>query len=459
MDAMHWDVIVVGAGQTGAPLTARLAEAGKRVLLVERKYVGGTCVNYGCTPTKTMIASARAAYVAQQADRLGVTVRDVRVDLGAVVDRKEALVQQWRDSVQKRLARAGEGAVLRIAHARFVAERTLELEGERHSADAVVIDVGARPAVPPIDGLESVGWLDNTTIMELRELPEHLIVLGGGFIGCEFAQMFRRFGAAVTLVDVAEHLLPNQDPEISTALEEVFRDEGIRLELGAAAEAVSADGGRIIVSLKGGGTLAGSQLLVAVGRAPNTDDLGCEAAGVALDGRGFITVDDAYRTSAADVYAAGDVTGGPQFTHTAWDDHRILYDILLGRDSRGRSGRVVPHVTFTDPQVAGVGLTERQATEQSIAYEAATFPFGKIARAIETDERAGVLKVLIDPPSERILGAAIVGAEGGELVHVLAAVMAAGAPASALVDMQFAHPTFAEGVQSLLMRLPRYALA
>ena len=456
---MRTDVIVIGSGQAGVPLAARLAEAGQRVLLAEARDLGGTCVNNGCTPTKTMIASARAAHVARHAGRLGVRAGDVTVDLAAVVDRKDAIVRQWRAGVQKRIDRAGERLTLVRGHARFVGPREIEVSGERHAADVVILNVGCRPAVPPIPGLEEVPRLDNTSVMDLRQLPPHLVVLGGGYIGCEFAQMFRRFGSEVTLIEAKGRLLGIEDPETSAALEGVFTSEGIRIEAGAVARSVSGEDGRIVVRLDGGKEVRGSHLLLAVGRRPNTDDLGCEAAGVALDERGFTPVDDRYRTSAQGVYAVGDVTPGPQFTHASWDDHRLLYDILKGRGARGRGDRLVPITAFTDPQVARVGLTEQEARAKGLAYEVATMPFGQIARAIEVDETAGGMKVLIDPKSERILGAAIVGAEAGELIHVFVALVQAGAPARALVDAECVHPTFAEGLQSLVMRLKRYALA
>ena len=446
---MTFDVIVIGSGQAGVPLATRLAGAGRRVLLAERGELGGTCINTGCTPTKTMLASARAAHVARTAGRLGVRAGQVEVDLGAVVDRKDAMVRKWREGVERRL-RVDRLTVIR-GHARFAGDRKVEVGGEIHGAEIVVINAGARPLVPPIEP----PWLDSTTVMSLRELPSHLLVLGGGYVGCEFGQMFRRFGSRVTIVDRLEHLMSREDPEISSALEEAFREEGIDLELNAKVVHVS---GQVSVRLESGKELRGSHLLVAVGRRPNTDDLGCEKAGIRLDGKGFIVTDDEYRTSAPGVYAVGDVTGGPQFTHTSWDDHRLLFDILLGRSHRGRRGRFIPYTAFTDPQVAGVGLTEKEARERGIPFEAATMPFGDVARAIEVDEKAGLMKVLIDPKTERVLGAAIVGAEAGELIHVFVALMQAGASASAIVDAEFVHPTFAEGLQSLVMKLERYAL-
>jgi pyruvate/2-oxoglutarate dehydrogenase complex dihydrolipoamide dehydrogenase (E3) component len=453
---MDFDAIVIGSGQAAVPLATRLAARGRKVLLAERARLGGTCVNTGCTPTKTLIASARAAHVARTAERLGIHAGPVRVDFPAVVARKDAMVERWRSGVAKKLADAGENLRVVKGHARFVGEQTVEVAGERHRAPAVVLDVGGRAAVPPIPGLAEVPWLDNGRLLALRELPPRLLVVGGGYIGCELAQAWRRFGSEVTIADPAPHLLGHEDEEASRAIEEVFRAEGIDLRLGAKIESVSGGPGSVKLALSGGGAVAGTHLLVATGRRPNTDDLGCEAAGVKLDGRGFVAVDDHYRTSAPGVYAVGDVTGGPQFTHVAWDDHRLLLDVLEGKPTRGREGRVIPYTAYTDPQVAGVGMTEREAGAAKIRYEAATMPFASIARAGETGETAGVLKVLIDPDSERLVGASIVGAEAGELIHVFAALMQAGAPARAVVDMQCVHPAFAEGLQSVLMRLDRY---
>jgi pyruvate/2-oxoglutarate dehydrogenase complex dihydrolipoamide dehydrogenase (E3) component len=425
-------------------------------LLVERAEVGGTCVNVGCTPTKTMIASARAAHVARTAGRLGVRTGPVAVDFPAVIARKEAIVQRWREGVRAGLT--GAGVEVAAGHARFVAERTVEVDGVRESAPLVVINTGARPVVPKLPGLEGVPWLDNRRVMELGALPEHLVVLGGGYIGCEFGQAFRRFGARVTMVDHNPHLLSREDEDVSAALEAAFRAEGMALELSARAESAAGGPGEVRLRLEGGREIRGSHLLVATGRRANTDELGCEQGGVALDPRGFVVVDDRYRTSAPGVYAVGDVTGGPQFTHTAWDDHRLLHALLEGRSEAGRSSRLVPYAVFTDPQVAGVGLSEKQARARGLAYEVATMPFGHVARAIELDETAGTMKVLVDPKTERILGAFLVGAEAGELIHVFAALMRAGASARAIVDAEFVHPTFSEGLQSLVMRLPRFAL-
>jgi pyruvate/2-oxoglutarate dehydrogenase complex dihydrolipoamide dehydrogenase (E3) component len=456
----RFDVIVIGSGQGGVPFATRAAAAGRKTLLVERAQLGGTCVNWGCTPTKTMIASARAAHVARSAARLGVHTGDVQVNLGAVVDRKNRVVQQWRDSIVRRLDRAGPNLTMASGHARFTAARELEIDGSKYAADLIVINVGARPAVPPLPGLKDVRYLDSSSIMELRDVPAHLLVLGGGYVGCEFAQLFRRFGAAVTMVERGAHLLDREDEDVSVALEEVLETEGIDLRLGRQVSRIERSTASIEVRLDDDSTIGCTHLLVAVGRTPNTQDLGCDEGGIRLDAHGFIVVDDHYATSAAGVYAIGDVTGGPQFTHTSWDDHRILYDLVINRGtgSRTRADRLVPYTVFTDPQVARVGLSEREAKQRGVSYEVATMPFGHIARAIELDERAGILKVLIDPETERVLGAAIVGLEAGELIHVFVALMRAGAPARSLVDAEMVHPTLAEGLQTMLMRLERYTL-
>jgi pyruvate/2-oxoglutarate dehydrogenase complex dihydrolipoamide dehydrogenase (E3) component len=455
-ETMDWDTIIIGAGQTGTPLATRLARSGRRVMLVERQHVGGTCVNYGCTPTKTLIASARAAHVARTAGSLGVNTSDVSVDFGAMMARKRRVVEQWRSGVEKSLRQAGDGLTVLHGHARFVDARTVSVQRETHTADRIVINTGARAAEPPIAGLAGVQWLDNVRIMELDELPQHLLVVGGGFIGCEFAQMFRRFGSAVTVVEPGAHLLDREDKEVSEVIEEVFREEGIRLRLGDRVESVARSTGGVDVVLEGGENVHATHLLVATGRTPNTSDLGCDAAGVELDDAGYVVVDEQYRTSAEDVFATGDVIGPPQFTHVAWDDHRLLFDVLHSGRSPERSARLVPHVTYTDPQVAGVGLTEREAKERGVAYELASLPFGDIARAVETHEPAGIVRILVDPADEKILGATIAGAEAGELIHVVQALMLADTSARVLVDGQVAHPAYAEGLQSALMRLDRF---
>lgn len=454
---MGLDVIIIGSGQAATPLATGLARSGKSVIVVEACHPGGTCINVGCTPTKTMVASARAAHVARGAARLGVRTGEVTVDLAAVVDRKNGIVQQWREGVRRRIEETNNRLRLVRGRARFVGAREIEVDSERYRAEVIVLNVGARPRVPPVPGLDGVNYLDNAAIMELRELPRHLLIMGGGYIAVEFGQIFRRFGSRVTIMERNAHLLAREDADVSEVVEGVFSAEGIDLLLGAEVAEVAQRNGEVVVRCSGGQETHGSHLLVAVGRVPNTDGLNCESAGIELDARGFIEVDDGFRTSADGVYAVGDCNGGPQFTHNSWDEGRVLLDILTERRNGGRGGRIVPSNVFTDPQVARVGLSEREAKAKGIDYEISVMPFEDIARASEMDETAGLLKVIIDPKTEQLLGATIVGYEAGELIHTFVALMQAKASVRPLVDAQMVHPTLAEGLQGVLMGLERFA--
>lgn len=453
------DVLIIGSGQAGGPLSWRLARSGRSVVLVERAHLGGTCVNVGCTPTKTFIASAEAAHRARRAQELGVTTGPVMVDMAAVVARKRDMVEAWRSGVEGNVEKAAPALRLVRGHATFIGPRTVRVGDETFTADTVVVNTGARPVVPRLDGLDDVAWLDNAGAMELTERPEHLVVLGGGYIGCELGQAYRRFGADVSIVQAGPHLMDREDADVSEALEAAFRDEGVALHLGRKAVRAERVGTGVRLTLDDGTRVEGSHLLVAVGRRPNTDDLGCDAAGIERDDRGHVVVDDRYRTSVDGVYAVGDCTGGPQFTHASWDDHRILFDLLQGKERRTRADRVVPYAAFTDPQVARVGLSQREAEEAGVPHEVATIPFDRIARARETGRTSGLVKVVLHAETERILGAAVVGAEAAELITVFQMLVLADAPASVLVDGQMIHPAFVEGVQSAVMTLPRYALS
>lgn len=459
----RFDVVVIGAGQGGGPLAGAFARAGRRVALVEREHVGGTCINEGCSPTKTMVASARVAYLARRASDYGVRTGPVRVDLARVRERKREIVSSFRAGSERALEKAGV-AVVRGA-ARFTASHTVSVaeQGSERSISAplIFINVGQRPARPALPGLEDIRALDSTSIMELAAIPEHLIVLGGGYVGLEFAQMFRRFGASVTVVARDKQLLIREDEDVAAAVHDMLVEEDVRVVLRAQAERVvpDADGLRLTIRDVQGQRheLQGSHLLLAVGRVPNTQDLGLEAAGVATDERGYIRVNERLETSAAGVYALGDVTGGPAFTHWSYDDFRVLRTNLIDNGNRTTRDRILPYAVYTDPQLGRVGLTEREAREQGHVVRIAKLPMSSVARAIETDERRGFLKAVIDAKSHRILGAAVLGTEGGELATMFQLAMLGGLPYTVLRDGIFAHPTFAESLNNLFTAMERAA--
>jgi pyruvate/2-oxoglutarate dehydrogenase complex dihydrolipoamide dehydrogenase (E3) component len=448
----HYDALVIGAGQAGGPLAGALARAGRRTALIEREHVGGTCINEGCTPTKTMVASGRVAYLARRGADYGVETGEVRVDLARVRERKRAIVKSFREGSERRL-RATQGLDLICGEARFVGPRTVAVGGRNLSADRVFINTGCRPAAPDIAGIERVGPLDSTSVMELDRLPEHLLVVGGGYIGLEFAQMFRRFGSRVTVVQRGKQLLPLEDEDIAAEVLKILEEDGIHVVLDArprCAAPLPGGGVRLVVSGPSGDvTLEGSRVLLAAGRTPNTDRLDPAAAGIATDAKGFIVVNERLETSADGVWALGDVKGGPAFTHISYDDFRILRENLLQGRDRTTAGRSVPYTVFIDPQLGRIGLSEREARARGCEYRVARMPMASVARALEMDEPRGVMKVLVDPHSGRLLGAAILGIEGGELMAMLQLAMMGNLPYHSLKDAIFAHPTLAESFNNL----------
>ncbi len=449
------DALVIGAGQAGVPLARELAGAGRRTVLIERVHVGGTCVNEGCTPTKTMVASARVAHLARRAADYGVATGPVGVDLVRVRARKRAIVDSFRRGSQERLERT-PGLELIFGEARFTGPRTVAADGRSFEAGVVFINTGGRPVAPDVEGLERVAPLDSTSIMELDRAPEHLLVLGGGYVGLEFAQMFRRFGSRVTVVQRGRQLLPLEDEEIATAVLELLREDGVEVLLESTARCAAPDpaGVRLEVATAGGRrTLVGSHVLLAAGRAPNTDDLGLGAAGVTTDARGYVQVNSRLETSVPGVYALGDVKGGPAFTHVSYDDFRVIRTNLLQGGDATTDGRLVPYTVFLDPQLGRVGLSEREARAQGRRYRVARMPMAQVARALETDESRGVMKVLVDADSGRLLGAAVLGMEGGELMAMLQLAMMGNLTYDSLRDAVFAHPTLAESLNNLFTSL------
>jgi pyruvate/2-oxoglutarate dehydrogenase complex dihydrolipoamide dehydrogenase (E3) component len=452
----NYDAIIIGAGQAGVPLCTDLARAGRRTVLIEEEHVGGTCINVGCTPTKTMVASARVAYLARRAADYGVEIGPVRVDLARVRERKRSIVESSRNGSQRRIE-GTEGVDLVFGAARFVAPRTLAVNGRTLRADLVFINAGARPAAPEIPGLAEVAPLDSTSIMELDRVPEHLIVLGGGYIGLEFGQMFRRFGSAVTVIQRDSQLLPLEDEDIAGAVLEILREDGLDVLLDA--EACSAgrdDDGKALVQARvadGLRTIVGSHVLVAAGRLPNIERLDLAAAGIETDAKGFIRANERLETSAPGVYALGDVKGGPAFTHISYDDYRIVRDNLLAGGHRTTADRPVPYTVFMDPQLGRIGLSERDAKKQGRPYRVASMPMSRVARALEVDEPRGTMKVLVDPETRQLLGAAVLGIEGGEVMSALQLAMMGKLPYDRIRDAVFAHPTLAESLNNLFSTL------
>ena len=455
-----YDTIVIGAGQGGGPLAGTLAEDGQDVALIERKHVGGTCVNEGCTPTKTMIASARVAHLARRAEDYGVHVGDVSVDLETVRRRKRDIVESFRSGSRSSIEEK-DSLDLIESDGRFVGDHAVNVElngsGTRTlTADRIAINTGTRPVIPPIDGIDDIDILTSTSIMELGAVPEHLLILGGGYVGLEFGQMFRRFGAEVTIIDRGEHILDREDTDVAEALQDILREDGIRILNETSMTAVEPDDGAITAHLEGDDApaqVAGDEVLVAVGRRPNTDDLNLDATGVETTERGYVQVDDRLATTADGIYAIGDVTGGPAFTHVSYDDYRVLSNNWLRDGDRTTEDRLISYTLFTDPQLGRVGLTEEQARARDFDVTVAQMPMTHVARALEVDKTRGLMKAVIDSETNQLLGAAILGIEGGEVMSVLQTAMMGSLPVDRLQAAPFAHPTLAESLNNLFAGL------
>ena len=451
----HFDAIVIGAGQAGTPLSIALAESGRKTILLESRHVGGTCVNEGCTPTKTMVASARVAYLARRGDDYGVRGCHVTVDQSKVRERKRAIVDRFRTGGESRIHKT-PGLELVMAGARFIAPKTVEAKQNgavrRLTADLIFINTGTRAGRPQLEGLSSVPALDNASIMELSVVPEHLLILGGGYVGVEFGQMFRRFGSRVTVIHPHSLLLGREDEDVAEAVGKILREDGIELLFDSSAQRVSGDSNAIRVEIRGKAgvsTVTGSHLLLATGRIPNTDQLNLTAAGIETYGKGFIQTDDRLETTARGIYALGDVKGGPAFTHISYDDYRVIRRNLLEGGNASIRDRIVPYTVFVDPQLGRVGLTETEAISKGFDIAVAKMPMTSVARALETDETRGFMKAVIDAKTQQILGAAVLGLEGGEVMSLIEVAMMGRLPYSDLRDGIFAHPTLAESLNNL----------
>ena len=454
--ATHYDAIVIGSGQGGTPFSQALAGAGMRTALVEREYVGGTCINVGCTPTKTMVASGRVAYLVRRAADYGIRVGAPRVDMVRVRKRKRDIVNLFRGGSQRRIEQT-KNLDLIFGHAQFLSPSSISVRDKKGqdrvlTAGRFFINAGCRPSVPKIAGLQDIPSLNSTSIMELNVVPEHLLVLGGGYIGLEFGQLFRRLGSEVTIIHSRSSLLTREDPDVASAVEEILKEDGIRILLDAHAEETARHGSHIHLRVRIGDRVRGfdgSHLLVATGRVPNSDTLSLSAAGISTDAQGFIQVNDKLETSTKNIYALGDIKGGPAFTHISYDDFRIIRTNVLEKGSASTSGRLVPYTVFIDPQLGRVGMTETEARLQNRAIRVAKMPMNYVARALEIDETRGFMKVIVDGGSGQILGAAVLGIEGGEIMSQIQLAMMGKLPYTVLQNAVFAHPTLSESLNNL----------
>ncbi len=451
-----YEAIVIGTGQAGPSLAARFAGAGKKVAIIERKRYGGTCVNNGCMPTKTLIASAYAAHLARHGEEYGVMIDGpIKVDMKRVKERKDAVAMDASRNVEKWLKGLSNLTVIE-GHARFESPTTVRVNGEMLEARQIFINVGGRALVPPIRGLEQVDYFTNSTIMEVDYLPEHLIIIGGSYIGLEFAQMYRRFGAQVTVVEKMPYIIGREDADICQGVLDILRHDGVAVETGAECMTVGKRDGKTVVGLdcaEGTREVIGSHLLLAVGRVPNTDDLGLQKAGVQTDARGYIQVDDALQTSVPGIWAIGDCNGRGAFTHTAYNDYEIVADNLLNGDHRSVNDRLMAYGLFIDPPLGRAGMTETEIRKSGRKALIAMRPMTRVGRAVEKGETQGLMKIAVDADTKQILGAAILGVGGDEAIHCILDTMYAKAPYTVLQHSVNIHPTVAELIPTLLGEL------
>jgi len=452
----HFDAIIIGAGQSGGPLSMALAEAGMHTALIERVHVGGTCINEGCTPTKTMVASGRVAYLAKRGEDYGVHTGSISIDMVKIRERKRKIVESFRSGSQTKIEKT-ENVELIFGEARFTGPKTVAIrlkQGEERelTADQIFINAGARPSRPMIEGLGAVPYLDSTSIMELDTVPKHLLVLGGGYVGLEFGQLFRRLGSRVTIVQSTGQLLSREDPDVAEEVKKILEQDGIEVVLKQKATRIGKQGEAIQLDLEGK-SVTGSHLLVATGRTPNSDTLNLTAAGIATDDHGFVPTNDRLETNVPGVYALGDIKGGPAFTHISYDDFRIIRGNLIEKKPLSTRDRMVPYTVFIDPQLGRVGITETEARKQGRKIRIAKLPMSSVARALEIDETRGFMKAVVDGETNQILGAAVLGVEGGEVMSAIEVAMMAKLPYTALRDGVFAHPTLCESLNNLFMAM------
>ncbi|HEX9406233.1 MAG TPA: FAD-dependent oxidoreductase [Thermoanaerobaculia bacterium] len=445
----HYEVAIIGGGQAGVPLAYALPRAGKRIVLIERKHLGGSCVNFGCTPTKAAIASARLAHLARRAAEFGLRIPTVEVDFAAVIQRARDIVAGQRSGIERGLTGKDNPRVI-TAQARLDGrdgDRFRIVAGdETVLADHVVLDTGTRSAIPPIDGIGDLDVIHAGNWLEHTELPQRMIVIGGGVIALEMAQFYRRMGSEVVVIEALAQIAGSEDPDVAEALQDLLEREGIEFHLEAKIDRVEKRGSGIVVQIAEKGAIAGTHLFVAAGRKPNTDDLGLDTVGVKMN-RGIVEADERLSTNVRGIWAAGDIRGGPMFTHTAWDDHRVLYSQIAGDRSR-TTERVVPYAIFTDPEIGRVGMTETQARKSGKQIKVARFEIRRNSKSLEIGEPDGFIKVIADASNDQLLGAMVMCNEAAELVHIYIDLMNARAPFPVIRDAVYIHPTFAEAIQS-----------
>jgi len=448
-----YDAMIIGTGQAGPALARRLVAAGCTVAVIERKWFGGTCVNTGCTPTKALVASAYAAYVTRRAADYGVMIDGtIKVDMKAVKARKDAVVAPSRNGVERSL-KALKGCTVYEGHARFTAEKKVAVNGSELSADRIFLNVGARAAVPPIPGLDQVPYLTNSSMMDVDFLPAHLIILGGSYVGLEFAQMYRRFGSEVTVIELAPRLIAREDEDVSQAIAGFLEDEGIDVRVNSKVVGVEKQGSSIAIKVESEGTtsqVVGTHVLVAIGRQPNTDDLGLDQAGIATDARGYIQVDDQLRTNVPGIWALGDCNGRGAFTHTSWNDFEIVAANLLENGERRVSERIAVYALYTDPPLGRAGMTEAEVRKSGKPALIAAIAMEDVSRAFEKGETKGFMKILVDRDSKQILGASCLGLAGDEVIHCILDLMYAKAPYTVMQRAMHIHPTVSEFIPTML---------
>ena len=450
------DAIVIGTGQSGPALARRLVAAGQKVAVIERKFFGGTCVNTGCTPTKTLVASAYTAYLARRAADYGVTIAGpVGVDMQAVKARKDAIAGASRRGVERSL-KTLEGCTVYEGHARFVTDKKVAVNGFELGADRIFINVGGRASVPPIPGLDQVPYFTNSSMMDIDFLPAHLVILGGSYIGLEFAQIYRRFGSEVTVIELAPRLIPREDEDVSHAVAEFLKEEGIDVRVASKVIGVEKEGNSIAVKVESAGKISqvvGTHVLVAIGRRPNTDDLGLDKVGIATDSHGYIQVDDQLRTNVPGIWAMGDCNGRGAFTHTSWNDFEIVAANILDNDQRRVSDRIKAYALYTDPPLGRVGMTEVDVRKSGKPALISTMAMEDVSRAYEKGETKGFMKILVDRDNKQILGASFLGLAGDEVIHCVLDLMYAKAPYTIMQRAMHIHPTVSEFIPTMLGEL------